>query len=108
MTGPQTVRPALAVGAAPMGNPAVLREVRAAVAVQAARRDAARRAAGFDIAGRTPLVALVRDRHADALFEALGRAPILTRSCAARPGALRFGNPAGIAEAALRSARETP
>lgn len=108
MTGPQTVSPALAVGTAPMGDPAVLREVRAAVAVQAARREAPLRAAGLNIAGRTPLVALVRHRHAGALFKGLGRAPILTRSCAARPGALRFGNPAGIAEAALRSARETP
>lgn len=99
--GPWAVSgPALSIGSALMGDPQALENVRASVAVQAARRDAALQAAGLEIVGRTPLFALVAHPRANALFEALARVHILTRPFTARPDWLRIGNPADATEAA--------
>jgi cobalamin biosynthetic protein CobC len=58
---------------------------------QSARLDRLLQAAGFEIAGGTPLFRLAAHPDAASWFERLGRAGILTRPFHTRPDWLRFG-----------------
>jgi cobalamin biosynthetic protein CobC len=65
---------------------------------EASRLDHLLQAAGFELAGGTPLFRLATHRDATAWFERLCRAGILTRPFGARPTWLRFGIPGAAAE----------
>ena len=92
--------PALAIGAALLGDAALVERLRQDVRAQNARLLALLQDVGLAIEGGTALFTLVRLGKAGALFEALARRHILTRPFAERGDWLRFGNPAGEAEAA--------
>jgi cobalamin biosynthesis protein CobC len=70
----------------------------AQLAQDSARLDALLQAAGFEIAGGTPLFRLGRHRAARAIFHRLCESGVLTRPYAQRPDWLRFGVPHGEAD----------
>ena len=110
--GPWSVAgPALAIGAAALGDPAWLAERGADLGKDVARLDALLAAAGFEIIGGVTLFRLARQAAADRWFAHLARRGILTRSFGERPDWLRFGLPATPAawerfERALESGRD--
>jgi cobalamin biosynthesis protein CobC len=94
--GPWAVSgPALAIGAAALGDPAWAEMARAQLAAAAARLDHLLLAAGLEVIGGTLLFRLARTPLAGRLFDELGRAGILVRRFAGEPTWLRFGLPAG-------------
>ena len=94
--GPWAVSgPALAVGAAALGDGAWAAEARARLAGDAARLDALLAARGARPLGGTALFRLAAVPDGARWFDALARAGILTRPFTERPDWLRFGLPAG-------------
>jgi cobalamin biosynthetic protein CobC len=95
LLGPWAVSgPALAVGAEALADRAWIDTTRRDLATAAARLDAILSGAGLGIEGGTALFRLARTRDADALFQHLGRAGILTRIFPDHAAWLRFGLPA--------------
>ena len=92
--------PALAIGAAWLGDHDLCAAVRASILEQASLRNACLDRAELSPVGATGLFATVAHPGAGDLFEALGRRHILTRPFAYAPTWLRFGNPGDAAEAA--------
>ncbi|WP_404379835.1 threonine-phosphate decarboxylase CobD [Caenispirillum salinarum] len=93
--GPWAVAgPALAVGAAALGDPAWQDATRAWLAERRRALDGVLAAAGLTIAGGTDLFRLIETSDAAARFERLARAGILARPFAYAPRWLRLGLPA--------------
>jgi cobalamin biosynthetic protein CobC len=93
--GPWAVSaPALAIGAAALGDAAWAQAMRQRLADEARRLDSMLAAAGLDVVGGTSLFRLVRTTIACDVFNRLGRAGIWVRRFADQPAALRFGLPA--------------
>jgi cobalamin biosynthetic protein CobC len=94
--GPWAVSgPALAIGAAALGDHAWIASTRERLAAGAQRLDALLTVAGLQVVGGTALFRLAQSPAARRLFEALGRAGILVRHFADHPEWLRFGLPGG-------------
>jgi cobalamin biosynthetic protein CobC len=94
--GPWAVSgPALAIGAAALGDHAWIASTRERLAAGAQRLDAVLTVAGLQVVGGTALFRLAQSPAARRLFEALGRAGILVRHFADHPEWLRFGLPGG-------------
>jgi cobalamin biosynthesis protein CobC len=92
--GPWAVSaPALAIGAAALGDAAWARAMRERLADEARRLDALLAAAGLDVVGGTSLFRLVRTTMAGDVFDRLGRSGIWVRRFADQRAALRFGLP---------------
>ena len=92
--GPWAVSgPAIDIGLRALSDAAWLSHTVARLKLQAARLDRLLIAAGFEIAGGTPLFRLAARADAACWFERLGQAGILTRPFLARPDWLRFGIP---------------
>jgi cobalamin biosynthetic protein CobC len=95
LLGPWAVSgPALAIGAKALSDRAWIETTRRELAKAAARLDAILSGAGLAIEGGTALFRLVHTRDANALFQHLGRAGILTRMFPDHATWLRFGLPA--------------
>jgi len=92
--------PALAIGAALLGNDALVAETRAGILRQQRRLRTTLAAVGLPLVGGTGLFATVAHPGAHELFAALCRRHILTRPFQTPADWLRFGNPADGAEAA--------
>lgn len=93
--GPWAVSgPALAIGAAALGDDAWAGATRARLAAEQARLVGLLTARGLDLVGGTPLFTLVRHPEARRLWERLGRAGILVRAFDGQPDWLRIGLPA--------------
>lgn len=93
--GPWAVSgPAIEIGRRALADTAWLAAAVARLRDDAARLDRLLRAAGFTIAGGTPLFRLAARDDAGAWFERLCSAGILTRPFLVRPDWLRFGIPA--------------
>ncbi len=108
--GPWAVSgPAIAAGCAALADTAWRERMRARLAGEAAALDEMLTAAGLRVIGGTRLFRLAAHDEAAALFDRLGRAGILVRRFADRPGWLRFGLP-GTPEAGarLRAALRNP
>lgn len=84
---------AVAYGVAAYRDTAWAAGARLSIAERAIRLDAVLRRHGFDATGACPLFRLVECGDADALFDRLARAGILTRPFAAAPQWLRMGVP---------------
>ncbi|WP_182083952.1 threonine-phosphate decarboxylase CobD [Aureimonas sp. ME7] len=98
--GPWAVSgPALAVGAALMGDAALVATLRRDIALRADLTRGAIGGAGLEAFGDAALFALVEVPGAHALFEALARRHILTRPFADQPNWLRIGQVRDEAEA---------
>jgi cobalamin biosynthetic protein CobC len=115
--GPWAVSgPAISVGGLALGDRVWRATAAARLACDAARMDGCLRAAGLAVVGGTRLFRLAACDDADAVFERLGRAGVLVRRFAERPGWLRFGLPAdaagwdrlGSALGVQKSARASP
>lgn len=92
--GPWSVAgPALAIGAAALGDDAYARTMRARLAREAAELDSLLGEAGLDVVGGTTLYRLVRHRDARTLHEVLARRHIWVRRFDWDDGLLRFGLP---------------
>ena len=92
--GPWAVSgPAIDIGRRALADAGWLTEAVARLQSEATRLDRMLQAAGFEIAGGTPLFRLAARRDASHWFDQLGRAGILTRPFLARPDWLRFGIP---------------
>jgi cobalamin biosynthetic protein CobC len=104
--GPWAVSgPAIAIGAAALGNKEWIEATRATLAAAAPRLDRLLTEAKLDVVGGTSLFRLVHAPSATELFHHLGRAGILVRHFAENPTWLRFGLPGGELEwQRLRSA----
>jgi cobalamin biosynthetic protein CobC len=90
--GPWAVSgPALAIGAAALGDAAWIATTRTRITESAHRLDALLHGAGLDIVGGTALFRLARTPAAPELFDRLGRAGIFVRRFVDEPGWLRFG-----------------
>ncbi len=99
---------AIAYGLAAYRDRAWIARTREELAVRAERLDAVLARHGLRVRGACPLFRLVETPDAEALFEALARARILTRPFAGHPRLLRLGLPGDAAtlgrlEAALES-----
>jgi cobalamin biosynthetic protein CobC len=95
LLGPWAVSgPAITIGAKALADRAWIETTRRNLASAAARLDAILSGAGVEIAGGTSLFRLARTRDANALFQHLGRAGILTRIFPDHATWLRFGLPA--------------
>lgn len=93
--GPWAVSgPGLAVATAALSDLAWIAATRHRLADAAARFDARLVAAGLRVAGGTSLFRLVDDPRAPGLYDALGRAGVLVRRFDYRPEWLRMGLPA--------------
>jgi cobalamin biosynthetic protein CobC len=93
--GPWAVSgPAIAIGAAALGDAPWARETREALARQALRLDEILTRTGFAVVGGTSLFRLVQTPAAADVFDRLGRAGILVRRFEAQPAWLRVGLPA--------------
>ena len=92
--------PALAIGAALLGDDALVAETRAGILRQQGLLRATLGAVGLPLVGGTGLFATVAHPRAHDLFAALCRCRILTRPFQTPGDWLRFGNPADGAEAA--------
>ncbi|MEO9786562.1 MAG: aminotransferase class I/II-fold pyridoxal phosphate-dependent enzyme, partial [Aurantimonas coralicida] len=92
--------PALAIGAALLGDDALVAETRAGILRQRGLLRATLGAVGLPLVGGTGLFATVAFPNAHDLFAALCRRRILTRPFQTPSDWLRFGNPADGAEAA--------
>ncbi|MBI5163729.1 MAG: threonine-phosphate decarboxylase [Magnetospirillum sp.] len=107
--GPWAVSgPALAVGAKALADDGWALATRAHLAAMASRLDAVLGEAGLTVVGGTTLFRLARHPEAGTLWNRLGRAGILVRSFAERPGLLRFGLPGSEAELARLSQSLSP
>lgn len=105
MMGPWAVSgPALAIGAKALADGDWARATRQRLAVASARLAETLAACGLEVVGGTSLFQLARHPQAAELYERLGRAGILVRAFAGRPGLLRFGLP-GAAEGLERLER---
>jgi cobalamin biosynthesis protein CobC len=94
--GPWAVSgPAIKIGARALADQAWLAQAGARLRQEAARLDQRLLAAGFAIAGGTPLFRLTRHENAQHWFQRLGQAGILTRPFPEHPDWLRFGIPHG-------------
>ncbi|UIJ71495.1 threonine-phosphate decarboxylase CobD [Aurantimonas sp. HBX-1] len=91
--------PALAVGAAWLGDARLCADIRASIARQHGLLAATLAATGLTPVGGTQLFQTIRHPDASALFAALCRRHILARPFAYRPDWLRIGNVADEAEA---------
>ena len=92
--GPWAVSgPAIEIGGRALADDAWLAAAVLRLAGDAAQLDGLLMAAGFAVAGGTPLFRLAEHPEARRWFERLGRAGILARPFADRAGALRFGIP---------------
>ena len=92
--GPWAVAgPALAVGAAALGDGEWRADTRRRLSRAMAEMLDLCRKAGMGIAGGTDLYALIRHEAGRDLYRELGRAGVLARSFADRPGLLRLGLP---------------
>jgi len=87
--------PAIAIGAAALGDSAWLDRMRPMLAGEARRLDGLLAAAGGHVLGGTSLFRLVEHPAGPGLFERLLRRGILARPFAGRPSLLRFGLPGG-------------
>jgi cobalamin biosynthetic protein CobC len=97
--------PALAVGAAALGDEAWTTATRARLSDAASRLDAVLISAGLTIIGGTTLFRLAEHPLAGEVYQRLGRAGILVRAFADQPSRLRFGLPASEGDGArLRQA----
>jgi cobalamin biosynthetic protein CobC len=95
LLGPWAVSgPAIAIGATALADQAWIETTRRNLASAAARLDAILTGTGLEIIGGTALFRLARTRDANALFQHLGRAGILTRVFPDHAAWLRFGLPA--------------
>ncbi len=92
--------PALAIGAALLGDDALVAETRAGILRQQRRLRTTLGAVGLPLVGGTGLFATVTHPDAHGLFAALCRRRILTRPFQTPADWLRFGNPEDGAEAA--------
>jgi cobalamin biosynthetic protein CobC len=90
--------PALATGAAALGDRAWIAATRGRLAAAAAELRGVLTQGGFTVVGGTDLFQLAAHDDAEAVFERLLQNGILVRNFADRPGLLRFGLPAGGAE----------
>jgi cobalamin biosynthetic protein CobC len=92
--GPWAVSgPAIELGRRALSDASWLTATVARLRGEATRLDRLLQAAGFEVAGGTPLFRLAARRDAFDWFEHLGRAGILTRPFLTRPDWLRFGIP---------------
>ena len=92
--GPWAVSaPAVAVGAAALGDAAWLAAASARLASDCVRLDTLLEGVGFEIVGGTRLFRLAWHERARAIADRLGRAGILVRSFPTEPEWLRFGLP---------------
>jgi cobalamin biosynthetic protein CobC len=97
--GPWAVSgPALAIGAAALGDARWLAAMRARLAEDRRRIDALLQARGLAVEGGTHLFCLARHAHAGSIADKLGRAGIHVRRFAAEPTWLRFGLPGAEVE----------
>src|SRR5262249_38044956 len=97
--GPWAVSgPALAVGAAALGDGEWIASTRERLAEGAHRLDELLFGVGLEIVGGTALFRLARSGAAAALFDRLGRAGIFVRRFADEPFWLRFGLPGDESE----------
>jgi cobalamin biosynthesis protein CobC len=95
LLGPWAVSgPAITIGAKALADQAWIETTRRKLASAAARLDAILSGAGLETIGGTALFRLARTRDANALFQHLGRAGILTRVFPDHAAWLRFGLPA--------------
>jgi cobalamin biosynthesis protein CobC len=93
--GPWAVSgPALAIGAAALGDKTWIERTRKRLAAAAKKLDVILTGAGLDVVGGTSLFRLARTPHARALFDHLGRAGIVVRRFPEQRQWLRFGLPA--------------
>jgi cobalamin biosynthesis protein CobC len=92
--GPWAVSgPAIDIGLRALSDTVWLAETVAGLKLRSARLDGLLQAAGFEIAGGTPLFRLAERVDAAEWFDRLGQAGILTRPFLARPSWLRVGIP---------------
>jgi cobalamin biosynthetic protein CobC len=92
--GPWAVSgPAIEIGRRALSDGAWLGRTVARLGCETARLDRLLRSAGFEIVGGTPLFRLAAQPDANAWFNRLCRAGILTRAFPAKPDWLRFGIP---------------
>ncbi len=96
--GPWAVSgPAIWAGAQALSDAPWAQQARARLKADAGRLDAMLEGAGMQIVGGTDLFRLAESKNAQAIYEKLGRAGILTRAFAYNANWLRFGLP-GCAE----------
>lgn len=91
---------AIAIGTQALRDAAWLAGTRKRLLTQGAALDGVLAAAGFDLAGGSPLFRLARHKDAQGWFERLAQSGILVRRFAARPDWLRFGIPGTDADLA--------
>ena len=92
--GPWAVSgPAIEIGRVALADQRWAAETREQLRVMAGHLDAVATGAGVQVVGGTTLFRLLRTEHANALYEHLGRAGILTRRFAYRSDWLRLGLP---------------
>jgi cobalamin biosynthetic protein CobC len=97
--GPWAVSgPALAIGAAALGDARWLADMRVRLAEERGRLEALLQERGFSVEGGTHLFCLARHALAWPIADELGRAGIHVRRCAAEPTWLRFGLPGAEVE----------
>ncbi len=96
---------AVHIGEAALLDGAWLEEATARLTRDSRRLDRMMLAAGFEMAGGTPLFRLYRHARAFEIFEALGRRGVLVRAFAGRPEWLRLGLPASEEEWSLLAER---
>ena len=92
--GPWAVSgPAIWAGTGALNDTAWMEDARARLKADAVRLDAMLERAGLSVLGGTPLFRLAKSEEAQAVYEKLGRAGILTRPFADNATWLRFGLP---------------
>lgn len=94
LAGPWAVSgPAIEIGCRAFADAAWIAETRVRLSAGMARLRDLLSGAGFSIVGGTDLFVLVAREDSEQVYESLGRAGILVRRFAVRPGLLRFGQP---------------